>query len=61
MEVGYNVKCCHISHYDTRHYNQPPPIVQNFINEDSEGTSNSVGTCMLPEDGAGNAKHVGAN
>jgi hypothetical protein len=29
--------------------------MQNFIN-DSEGTSNSVGTCKLPEDGIDDAE-----
>jgi hypothetical protein len=29
---------------------------QNFINNDSEVTSNSVGTCKLPEDGIDDAE-----
>jgi hypothetical protein len=31
-------------------------IVQNFTNNESEGTSNSVGTYKLPEDGIDNAE-----
>jgi hypothetical protein len=30
--------------------------MQNFINENSEGTSNSVGAHKLPEDGIDDAK-----
>jgi hypothetical protein len=35
-----------------------PSIVQNFIIEYSEGTSNSVGICKLPEDGIDDAEEV---
>jgi hypothetical protein len=34
----------------------PLSIVQNFINDDSEGTTNSAGTCMLPEDAKDDAE-----
>jgi hypothetical protein len=50
-----------ISHQTTKHHdirlkNRSRSIVQNFINNDSEGTSNTVGICKLPEDGVGDSE-----
>jgi hypothetical protein len=45
---------CYTSQHQT--LKLTPSIVQNFINNVSAGTSNSAGTCKLPDDGIDDAE-----